>query len=88
MEQYLAKRGSKLSEKKVRTPLLPSCYYELDVSLELIPDESTYYMSLIEILQWIVELGCIYITGEVSKMSSHACLPRKGHLNKLFYMFS
>ena len=51
-------------------------------------DEATYYTSLIGILRWIVELGRIDITGEVSKMSSHVCLPREGHLDKLFYMFA
>ena len=50
------------------------------------PDEATYYLSLIGILRWIVELVSIDITGEVSKMSSHVCLSCEGHLDRLFYM--
>ena len=88
VEDYLEKRGRKLSGKRVGTPLPANYHPELDVSPELMDDEATYYMSLIGILRWIVELGRIDITGEVSKMSSHVCLPREGHLDKLFYMFA
>ena len=87
VEEHLAKQGMKLSEKKAATPLPTSYHPELDVSPELVADEAAYYQSLIGILRWIVELGRIDITGEVSKMSSHLCLPREGQLDKLFYMF-
>ena len=53
----------------------------------MLPDEDTYYQSLIGILRWTVELGRANIAIKVSKISSHAVLPRKGHLNKIFYMF-
>ena len=88
VEEYLDKKGRKLSEKRVGTPLPTNYHPELDVSPELMNDEATYYVSLIGILRWIVELGRIDITGEVSNMSSHVCLPREGHLGKLFYMFA
>ena len=88
VEEYLDKKGRKLSEKRVGTPLPTSYHPELDVSPELMDEEATYYTSLIGILRWIIELGRIDITGEVSKMSSHVCLPREGHLDKLFYMFA
>ena len=82
VEDYLAKRGRKLSEKKVGTPLPTNYHPEFDVSPELILDEAAYYMSLIGILRWIVELGRIDITGEVSKISSHIFLPHEGHLDR------
>jgi hypothetical protein len=48
---------------------------ELDVSPELDPEDASYYQSLIGILRWIVELGCVDICLEVSMMSSHLALP-------------
>ena len=76
--------GLKLSEKKAGMHLPTNYHLELYMSPELIPNEATYYQSLIGILQWLVELGRIEITSEVSKMSPHVCLPREGHLDKLF----
>ena len=61
---------------------------ELDVSPELTPRDSAYYQSLIGILRWIVELGRIDICLEVSMMSSHLAMPRKGHLNQVLHIFA
>ena len=44
--------------------------------------------SLIFILRWIVEIGRIDITSEISMLSSHLVLPRKGHLEEVFHVFS
>ena len=52
------------------------------------PTMSSYYMSLIGILRWIVELGRVDICLEVSEMSSHMAMPREGHLEQLFHIFS
>ena len=84
VEEHLAKMGLKLSEKKAGMHLPTNYHLELYMSPELIPNEATYYQSLIRILQWLVELGRIEITSEVSKMSPHVCLPREGHLDRLF----
>ena len=40
------------------------------------------------ILRWIVELGRIDICLEVSMMSSHLAMPRKGHLNQVLHIFA
>ena len=61
---------------------------ELDVSPELMPRDSAYYQSLIGILWWIVELGRIDICLEVSMMSSHLVMPRKGHLDQVLHIFA
>ena len=61
---------------------------ELDVSTELMPRDSAYYQSLIGILRWIVELGRIDICLEVSMMSSHLAMPRKGHLDQVLHIFA
>lgn len=39
-------------------------------------------------LWWIVELGQVNIDVEVSMMSSHLALPRKGHLKELYHIIS
>ena len=52
------------------------------------PRDSAYYQSLIGILWWIVELGRIDICLEVSMMSSHLVMPRKGHLNQVLHIFA
>ena len=84
----MERKGIKLSENKVSIRLPNSYHPELDISPELLPDEAAYYQSLIGILRWIVELGRIDITGEVSKMSSHVVMPREGHLINLYHMFA
>ena len=63
VDEYLEKRGEKLSEKKVGTPLPANYHPELDIRLELMHNEAVNYTSLIGILRWIVELGWIEITG-------------------------
>ena len=83
-EYVRAKQRLKLSEKKAGTPLPTTYHPELYVSPELMLDEAAYYQSLIGILRWIVKLGRIDITSEVSLMSLHVCLPREGHLDELF----
>lgn len=48
---------------------------------------AAYYMSLIGVLRWMVELGRLKICLEVSMVSSHMDLPREGHLEQLFHIF-
>lgn len=84
---YLAEQGKKLPER-VRTPLASNYRPEIDFSEELDSGEASYYMSLIGILRWIVELGRVDIFCEVSMMSSHLALPRRGHLDQLYHIFS
>ena len=87
VENYLSKRGEKLRAKA--SNVLPKDYHpEVDVTEELAHDEASYYQSLIGVLRWMVELGRVDITTEVSMMSSHLALPREGHLEALFHMFA
>mmetsp|Transcript_21091 Transcript_21091/g.58427 ORF Transcript_21091/g.58427 Transcript_21091/m.58427 type:complete len:123 (+) Transcript_21091:105-473(+) len=60
----------------------------IDLTWGLGSREAAYYMSLIGILRWIVELGRVDICLEVSMMSSHLALPRRGHLEQLFHIFA
>ena len=69
------------------TPIQTSYEPELDITPELPLHEASYYMSLIGILRWIVELGRVDICLEVSMMSSYAALPQKVTCNKPFIYF-
>lgn len=87
VENYLEKKGKKLPTNN-KTPMVTSYRPELDVSPVLEGAEAAYYQSLIGILRWIVELGRVDICLEVSMMSSMLAMPRRGHLDNLFQMFS
>ena len=90
VEEYVGRPKNthlKISSK-AETPLTTSYRPELDVSPELMPRDSAHYQSLIGILQWIVELGRIDICLDVSMMSSHVAMPRKGHLDQVLHIFA
>jgi hypothetical protein len=73
---------------RARSPFISNYRPEIDVTKELGPIEASYYMSLIGVLRWMVELGQVDICVEVSLMSSQMALPRRGHLDQLFHLFS
>ena len=87
VEEYLRKRGRKLAPS-AKTPLRSTYRPELDVSPELKTQDAAYYMSLIGVLRWIVELGRVDVCLETSMMSSHLALPREGHLESVFQIFA
>ena len=75
--------------KSAETPMVTSYRHELDAPPPVLgPYDASYYMSLIVILRWIVELGRVDICFEVSIMSSHMAMPREGHLEQLFRIFA
>jgi len=61
---------------------------ELDVSPVLDPEQANYYMSLIGILRWAVELGRIDFYIDVCLLSSYMCQPRVGHLEQVLHRFA
>ena len=89
VEEYIEKSHPKWWRipNKVETPMWSTYRPELDVSEELSSSGTSYYQSLIGILQWIVELGCVDVCLEVSMMSSHLTLPRKGHMEQVMQIF-
>ena len=87
VQDWLAKQNRTLP-KKAEAPFKSGYRPEIDVSRELGPVDASYYMSLIGVLRWIVELGRVDICLEVSMMSSHLAMPREGHLECLYHMFS
>jgi hypothetical protein len=87
VEKYLDERDLKLPNR-CKSPWPSNYKPELDISPELSPTDAAYFQSLIGVLRWIVELGRGDICTEVSAMASMMALPRQGHLNTLFQMFS
>jgi len=61
---------------------------EIDQSAELDTSDVAYYQSLIGILRWLVEMGRIDISMEVSSLSSYVAMPRIGHLGQVFHIFA
>ena len=74
--------------KQSYTPL-PSKYHpELDTLMMLEAEDATTYQEFIEMLRWACELGCFDILLETALMPQYLAAPRKGHLYKLFNIFS
>ena len=53
------------------------CMY---VSPLLLPDEASYFQTIIGVMRWMVELGIIYIAVEVSELSYFLFMPRQEHM--------
>ena len=90
VETHMVKiNGARWQLPAMADTLLKASYHpELDVSPELYATNSAYYQSLIGVLRWIVELGCVDVCLEVLMMSSHITLPREGHLKPLLQIFT
>ena len=76
VKTYLDTQAKYTMPCKAETPMTTSYRPELDITPALDPPLAAYYMSLIGILRWMVELGRVDICLEVSMMSSHMALPR------------
>jgi hypothetical protein len=67
----------------------PSGYKpELDVTPELNDELGSRFLQLIGILRWAIELGRLDIFVEVSQLSQHQAMPRRGHLEALYHIFA
>ena len=87
LKKYLSERNKTLA-KKVKVLLMRGYHPEVDLSVEPNPEDSAYYKSLIGVLHWIVELRRVDICCKVSMLLSCLVLPREGHLQSLFHIFS
>ncbi|GAX21971.1 hypothetical protein FisN_16Hh038 [Fistulifera solaris] len=88
VEKYIKKLERWDLPAKADTPMRTSYRSELDVSPELDPTLAAYYMSLIGVLRWIVELGRVDICLEVSILSSFMAMPREGHFEQVLHIFA
>ena len=86
-ESHLRKRNLGLL-KKVSTPMTAIYSPEVDGSPELNKEDSEYNQSLIGTLCWIVEMGCMDISMEVSALSSCVVMPQEGHMQQVLHIFA
>jgi hypothetical protein len=70
------------------TPMSSSYRPELDVSPVLNNEEANWYQSAIGTLRWIVEIGRLDITCELSMLASQMAQPREGHLVAVLRIFA
>ena len=61
---------------------------KFDNSPELDADALSYYLTIIGILRWMVDLGIIDIKTEVLLLSSHVAPPREGHLEAAVHVMA
>ena len=87
LEDWLKERNGKLLTR-CDTPMSTSYRPELDTLEQLDAEMMNYYQSAIGVLQWVVELGRIDITTEVSMLASQMALPQIGHLNVALHVFA
>ena len=89
VEEYIEKSHNKwwLIPNKAETPMRLAYRPELDITEELSPSDASYYQLLIGKFRWIVELGHIDVCLEVSMMSLHFALPRRGHTEHVMQIF-
>jgi hypothetical protein len=73
---------------KVSSPFSIKYWAGTDISPELEDEEASYYQSVIGVLRWAAELGCIDITCEVSMLSSFLAMPQQGHLDQVMHIFA
>ena len=88
VEKYLSTQEKWTMPKKTNTPISASYCPKLDISPELNSKDAAYFMSLIGILRWIVELGRVDVCLEVSMMSSYLASPCEGHLKEVLRIFA
>ena len=60
----------------------------MDVTTELNDELASWFLQLIGILRWAVELGRLDIFVEVAHLSQHQALLRQGHLEVLYHIFA
>ena len=69
--------------------VLPSGYRpELDTSSYCDQEWQSFFQQQIGVLRWLVELGRIDITTEVSMLAAYLAGPREGHVHALLHVFA
>jgi hypothetical protein len=86
-EQWLDEHNMRLPAR-CDTPMSSSYRPELDVSPVLNDEEANWYQSAIGTLRWIVEIGRLDITCELSMLALQMAQPREGHLVAVLRIFA
>jgi hypothetical protein len=88
VQEYLKKNGDRKLKKKVSATFEATYRSEIYESPMLVPEMTNYFQYQIGILRWYVELDRIDIITEVSMLSTFLCIPREGHLDVVYHLFS
>ena len=67
--------------KKAENPFKMDYGPELDTNPEFDSVAVSYYLTIISLLRWMIELGRTNMIIKVSLLSSHVALPRERHFN-------
>ena len=87
VEEYVKDKYNLKVPSRAETPIQTLYRPELDASMDLTPVLEYYYISLIGIPGWILDLERVGICLEVSMMSSHMEISRQGHLYQVLSFF-
>jgi hypothetical protein len=90
VERTLAAKEKPLELRKARveTPMSSGYRPELDDTPFLGPEDANYYMSLMGILRWAIELGRVDIMVEAGLLSRYQAAPREGHLEQMYHIMA
>ena len=89
MEALIAEDDPEAKLKTTARNPFPTGYKpELDVTPELNDKLGSRFLPRIGILRWAIELGRLDIFVELSQLSRHQALPRRGHLEAIYYIFA
>ena len=83
VQAKLNKQGRQLNANQ-KSPCSAGYRPELDTSHELDEYSITDFQEIIGCLRWAIELGRADIAVEVSLLSRHLALPRRGHLDQAY----
>ena len=88
VEAHLRRERNRGLGRRTSSPYPTDYSAEIDTSPLLSTEDATYFQSQIGILRWMVELGRVDIIVEVSVLSSFLAMPREGHLEAVFHIYS
>jgi hypothetical protein len=89
VESLIAEDDPEAKLKSTARNPFPTGYKpELDVTPELNEELGSRFLQLVGILRWAIELGRLDIYVELSQLSQHQALPRRGHLEAIYHIFA
>jgi hypothetical protein len=88
VEEELLRENHEGLKSKADRPYPAGYRAETDITPELSDELANRYQQLIGVLRWTCELGCIDILFEISLLASHTAMPRRGHLEAVYYVFA
>jgi hypothetical protein len=87
LEEWMVRARRKLP-KKATTPMSSTHKSEVDAKPELSLEMANFYRSKVGVIIWIIDIGRLDITTEVSMLAAHMAAPKEGHLTAVIYVFA